>query len=178
MSKESTTPDLVQRWREWFEAGNRRDFDGRDGGLRSRLRLRSCRSRRWLRYRRCLRRRKSRSWFNEIRKEFRCEHRPTPQEGDRDQYRDKNSFFHLRDGVPTSRIEHVTPRQPPHAQPHTAPDAVFFDRLRHVHRARRFEAAHRRQERRDEPLVNAKYRDCKRLHASEIFRSARSRSLL
>jgi ketosteroid isomerase-like protein len=27
MSEESTTPDLVERWRHAFEAGNRRDFD-------------------------------------------------------------------------------------------------------------------------------------------------------
>ena len=47
-------------------------------------------------------------------------------------------------------------RQTPHADPDAAERAIFFDRLHHVDRAGRLEAAHRRQQRRNQPLVETK----------------------
>src|ERR1700682_600726 len=62
-------------------------------------------------------------------------------------------FSILRDGVPTSRVEHVAARKTPKTQPTAAHGAVLFDRLHHVNGAGRLEAAHRGQNRRDESLV-------------------------
>src|SRR5437588_8698776 len=65
----------------------------------------------------------------------------------------KIRFSMSGDGVPTSRIERMAARQTSHAHPDAAERAIFFDRLQHVDRAGRLEAAHRREQRRDEPLV-------------------------
>src|SRR5438132_38731 len=63
------------------------------------------------------------------------------------------------DRVPTSGIEHVAPGKPPHAQPGAAYDTILLDRLHRVDGAGRFEAAHRRQERRQKELVAPKKGD-------------------
>src|SRR5687768_11585271 len=55
----------------------------------------------------------------------------------------KIRFSISRDGVPTSRIERVAARQAPDAEPDAAQHAVFLDGLHRIHRARRFETAHR-----------------------------------
>src|SRR5213075_1434574 len=70
------------------------------------------------------------------------------------------------DGVPTSRIERVAAGETAQAEPDTAQRAVLLDRLHHVNRAGRLEAAHRRQQRRDEPLVETKKRQSDRAHHS------------
>src|SRR5437763_13724442 len=70
------------------------------------------------------------------------------------------------DGVPTSRIERVATGQASQAEPDAAQRAVLLDRLHHVNRAGRLEAAHRRQQRRDEPLVETKKRQSDRAHHS------------
>src|SRR5688572_984346 len=69
-------------------------------------------------------------------------------------------FSISRDRVPTSRIERVTAREAPDAEPDAAQDAVFLDRLHRIHRARRLETAHRREKRRDEALVASKEEEC------------------
>jgi hypothetical protein len=81
--------------------------------------------------------------------------------------------------VPTSRIEDVTTRQPSHPQPAAAEQAVLFDGLHHIHRARRLEATHRRQDRGDETFVETKQRNSDTPHrrsAPTLFRHARQRA--
>src|SRR5689334_1285989 len=70
------------------------------------------------------------------------------------------------DRVPTSRIERMAARQTPHTHPDAAERAIFFDRLHHVDRAGRLEAAHRGQQRRDQPLVETKESQSDRAHQS------------
>src|SRR5712691_4103253 len=76
----------------------------------------------------------------------------------------KIRFSISRDGVPTSRVQHMTTGEPPHSEPAAAQKAIPFDRLHHVHRARRLEAAHRREQRWEESLVKAKQGDGDRTH--------------
>src|ERR1043166_6625865 len=71
----------------------------------------------------------------------------------------KIRFSISRDGVPTSRIEDVAAREAADAEPHSAQGSVLFDRLHHVDRAGRLEAAHRGEQRRKEPLVAAQQQD-------------------
>src|SRR5260221_7872948 len=77
------------------------------------------------------------------------------------------------DRVPTSRIERVTARQAPDAKPDAAHGAVLFDRLHHVDRAGRLEAAHRRQQGREKSLVEAKGNEGETAHRRP--RSCRTR---
>src|SRR6266851_2829626 len=71
-------------------------------------------------------------------------------------------------GVPTSRVEHMTSREPAQAQPPAPHDSVFLDRFHHVHRAGRLEAAHRWQHRRHESLVAAEQGDGDGAHRSRF----------
>jgi len=76
----------------------------------------------------------------------------------------KMRFSISRDGVPTSRVQGVAMREPFEAEPHAAREAVLFDRLHHVHRAGRLEAAHGRQERRQKSLVGAEQKEGESTH--------------
>jgi hypothetical protein len=60
----------------------------------------------------------------------------------------------------------MTTGQPADAEPDAAQCAVLFDRLHHVNRARRFETAHRRQQRREKSLVKTKRCESKGAHGS------------
>src|SRR5881394_3678593 len=62
----------------------------------------------------------------------------------------KIRFSISRDGVPASSVQGVTAGQPAQAHPDAAKRSVLLDRMRHVHRAGRLEAAQRREQRRDE----------------------------
>src|SRR5436305_2264221 len=78
----------------------------------------------------------------------------------------KIRFSISRDGVPTSRIERVAARQTAYAEPDAAQCAVLFDRLHHVNRAGRIEAAHRRQQRGEKSLVKTERGESEGAHGS------------
>src|SRR5258708_14743259 len=81
-------------------------------------------------------------------------------------------FSILRDGVRSSRIEHVATRKTPQTHPAAAHGAVLFDCLHHVNGARGLEPAHRGQDRRDKSLVETKKEEEQRAHGRSRLRLA------